>query len=135
MATPAPAPTYHRRLKVFFDGGCRPNPGRIEAAVVVRGTPHLFDDLGHGSNSDAEWLALICALRVTQSLHLTDITVMGDAAEIIQQANETLRTNRARHSHAATFLALASAMPSLRIRWVKRAQNLAGIALAARHPR
>jgi ribonuclease HI len=59
-------PISRRRLKVFFDGGCRPNPGRIEAAVVIRGVSYLFDDLGHGSNSDAEWRALICALELTQ---------------------------------------------------------------------
>lgn len=64
-------PKTRRRLKIFFDGGCRPNPGRIEAAVVVRGVPHLFDDLGHGNNSDAEWLALICALELAHSLSLT----------------------------------------------------------------
>ncbi|MFM6932414.1 MAG: ribonuclease HI [Novosphingobium sp.] len=123
------------RLKVFFDGGCRPNPGPIEAAVVVRGTAYLFDDLGQGSNRDAEWLALIRALRLVQSLALADVTLMGDAAEIIQHANEALRTGRARHDHAATFLALACATPNLRLRWIKRAQNLAGIALAVRHPR
>ena len=34
-----------------------------------------------------------------------------------------------------TFLALAAKGPPARIRWIKRTQNLAGIALAARHPR
>lgn len=129
------APTSRPRLKVFFDGGCRPNPGPIEAAVVVRGIPHMFVDLGQGSNSDAEWQALICALRLTQKLSLADVTLLGDAAEIIGHANEVLRTSRAGHDHAATFLALARGTPNLRIRWIKRAQNLAGIALAARHPR
>ena len=83
-------PRTRCRLKVFFDGGCCPNPGRIEAAVVVRGVPHLFDDLGHGTNSDAEWLALICALESTQSLCLTDIELIGDALEVIQQAQRAL---------------------------------------------
>ena len=26
-----------RRLKIYFDGGCQPNPGAMEGAVVVRG--------------------------------------------------------------------------------------------------
>ena len=47
-----------KRVKVFFDGGCRPNPGPIEAAVMIRGVAHLFDDLGCGNSHDAEWLAL-----------------------------------------------------------------------------
>lgn len=124
-----------RRLKVFFDGGCRPNPGRIEAAVVVRGVLHVFDDLGSGTNSDAEWLALICALELARSLDLTEVELIGDAAEVIVHANEALRIGQSRHGHAATVLALSAALPGLRIRWIKRTQNLAGIALAARHPR
>lgn len=128
-------PKTRRRVKIFFDGGCRPNPGRIEAAVVVRGVPHLFDDLGHGTNSDAEWLALICALELTQSLCLTDIELIGDALEVIQQAQTAISTGRAKHGHAARILALTDGKPLARIRWIKREQNLAGIALAARHPR
>lgn len=124
-----------QRVKVFFDGGCRPNPGRIEAAVVVRGVEHLFDDLGIGTNSDAEWLALIRALELSRWLGLTDIELIGDALEVIRQANLALANGHAVPRHAATFLALAASTRPGRIRWIKREQNLAGIALAARHPR
>lgn len=124
-----------RRLKVFFDGGCRPNPGRVEAAVVVRGQAHLFDDLGHGTNSDAEWMALMCAVKLVQSLALSNVELIGDAVEVIDQANTALRTGRASCPHAATFLAVTRGAPIARIRWIKREQNLAGIALAAQHPR
>jgi ribonuclease HI len=123
------------KTKVFFDGGCRPNPGRIEAAVVIQGTAHLFDDLGAGTNSDAEWLALIRALELSQSLGLAGVDLVGDALGVIRQANQALQSGHAQAGHAATFLAAASKGPPARIRWVKRAQNLAGIALAARHPR
>ena len=128
-------PKPSSRVKVYFDGGCRPNPGVIEAAVVIRGTAYLFDDLGQGTNNDAEWLALICALRQARSLGLGDVLLIGDARPIIDRANEALRTGQAPHAHAAAVLALARAFPGVRIRWIKRAQNLAGIALAARHPR
>lgn len=121
-----------RRLKVFFDGGCRPNPGRIEVAVVVRGVPHFFDDLGSGTNSDAEWLALISALELARSMGLDDVALIGDSAEVIQQAKKAQSTGHALHAHAARFLTLSANMPRVRIRWIKREQNLAGIALAAR---
>lgn len=124
-----------RRVKVFFDGGCRPNPGPIEAAVVIRGTAHVFDDLGTGSNRDAEWLALLRALELAQAQDLRDIELIGDAIEIVRQADTALRTGQAAPGHAATFLALAAKAPPARVRWIKRAQNLAGIALAVRHPR
>lgn len=124
-----------RRAKVFFDGGCRPNPGRMEAAVVVRGAVHLFDDLGVGTNRDAEWLALIRALELARSLGLAEVELVGDSIDVIKQANVVLADGQALQGHAATFLALAHKAPPARIRWIKRQQNLAGIALAARHPR
>jgi ribonuclease HI len=123
------------RVKVFFDGGCRPNPGPIEVAVVVRGTVHMFDDLGTGSNSDAEWLALIRALEIAQMQGLSECELIGDAIEVIGHADRALRTGKANEGHAARFLALAANNRPARVRWIKRAQNLAGIALAARHPR
>jgi ribonuclease HI len=126
-----PRPT----IKVFFDGGCRPNPGPIEVAVVVRGARYVYDDLGTGTNSDAEWLALIRALELSQSLGLGAVDLIGDALEVIRQANHALKSAHAPHGHAADFMDLAGNGPPARIRWVKRAQNLAGIALAARHPR
>jgi ribonuclease HI len=135
MTAAKTAATPARRVKIFFDGGCRPNPGRIEAAVVVRGQTYVFDDLGEGTNSDAEWRALICAVEVAQSLALTDVELIGDAVEVITKANTALRSGQARTDHEAALLALAQGRRIGRVRWIKRAQNLSGIALAARHPR
>ncbi len=124
-----------RRLKIFFDGGCRPNPGRIEAAVVMRGVVYRFDDLGIGSSHDAEWLALIHALDLVQAQGLTGCELIGDAIQVINQANRAMAGGRQATGHAAVFAALVRKAAPARIRWIKRAQNLAGIALAARHPR
>ena len=123
-----------RRLKIFFDGGCRPNPGRIEAAVVARGVPYYFDDLGYGSSSDSEWLALKLALRLAQSLGERDFDLIGDCGDVIAQANGSSRCRtQAAAEHRARFQELASSCPPRRIRWIRRTQNLAGIALARRH--
>jgi ribonuclease HI len=107
----------------------------MEAAVVVRGVAYLHEDLGTGTNSDAEWLALTLALERAQSLGLNHFVLVGDALEVIRQANRVLRDARALPGLPAAFLALAGKSPPPKIRWIKRAQNLAGIALAARHPR
>lgn len=131
MTLPNARPT----LKIFFDGGCRPNPGRMEAAVVLRGQTHLFEDLGTGTSADAEWQALICAVKVAQAGGLTNFTLMGDAIDVIRKANTALRTGQGKNGHAAALLELAAGASVPRIRWIKRSQNLAGIALAARHPR
>jgi ribonuclease HI len=124
-----------KRVKVYFDGGCRPNPGPIETAVVIRGVAYLFDDLGSGTSNDAEWLALIRALEVAQAAELGDIELVGDALDVINKARDVLITGHAVSSYQETLKLLISKAPRARIRWIKREQNLAGIVLAARHPR
>lgn len=89
-----------RKVKVFFDGGCRPNPGRMEAAVVIRGVEYIFDDLGLGTSRDAEWLALIRALELSHSLGLNDVELVGDALTVIRQANSALADRHAVQFHA-----------------------------------
>lgn len=121
-----------RRLKVFFDGGCHPNPGPMEAAVVVSGNAHFFDDLGTGSNTDAEWQALLCAIKLARDLGLQDVAFVGDSLEVTRQANLTASTSHAKSEHAASLLSLIAQYRPGRIRWIKREQNLAGIAIASR---
>lgn len=118
-----------RRLKIFFDGGCRPNPGRMEAAVVVRGVTHHLPDLGHGTSADAEWLALIAALRLAQALGEPDFVLLGDSATIIDQANGVSKCRSPTlQEHLKTFEAIGGIRPA-QIRRIGRSQNLAGIAL------
>lgn len=124
-----------KRLKVYFDGGCRPNPGPIEVAAVIRGVAHLRLDLGHGTHNDAEWLALIHALGVAQASGAQAFDLIGDAAMVVDQANGAGSCPLALRHHLEAFRAMAAAHPPARIRWIGRAQNLAGIALAARHGR
>jgi ribonuclease HI len=117
-------------IKIFFDGGCRPNPGRIEVAVVARGVTYFKPDFGRGSSNDAEWLAALHALHVAGELGLQDVQLLGDSAFVIDQANGMGPPSS---PHAAGFEALRSGFARVRIRRIGRAQNLAGIALAKRH--
>lgn len=121
-----------RRIKVYFDGGSRPNPGPIEAAVVIRGRAHYFDDLGSGTNTRAEWQALLCALELAQATGLKDFDLLGDSREVTSAADRALVQGQATDEPARGFLALAASHPPRRVRWIARAQNLAGIALEKR---
>jgi ribonuclease HI len=121
-----------KRLKIYFDGGCRPNPGRIEVAVVARGVTHFFDTFGQGTNNDAEWLALIAAVRMAHTIQVADFVLLGDSAVVVAQANgiQKCRTATLR-AHFDAFEALKGARPA-HIRKIARSQNLAGIALDQR---
>ncbi|TYC90992.1 reverse transcriptase-like protein [Novosphingobium sp. BW1] len=123
------------RTKIYFDGGCRPNPGRMEAAVVVRGEAHLFDGMGEGGSFDAEWMALLEALELACRIGLEDVVLLGDALAVVNEAQAVLVGGSGREPYATRLRELVAKGPSLRVRWVRRGQNLAGIALDRRHLR
>lgn len=119
-----------RPLKLFFDGGCRPNPGEMEVAVVARGTVYYRPMLGYGTNNDAEWIALLYAMSVAQMLDGTDILLVGDSAVVIHQANGIWKCRSPDlQRHLDAFKAQAPLFARLRVRHIRRSHNLAGIAL------
>lgn len=122
-------------MKIFFDGGCRPNPGAMEIAVVVQGQAYVRQDVGLGSSFDAEWLALIHAVAVAQSLGFTDVALLGDSATVVGQASGRIKCRGDAIAHHAQFRASIPVGMSVRVRLIKRTQNLAGIALARLHDR
>ena len=122
-----------RRLKIYFDGGCQPNPGVLEVAVVARGATYFFDDLGCGTSSDAEWIALRLALQLAHTLGEPDFDLIGDSLEVIRQASGSSRCRSiAAAQHLARYEECAAQGRPRRLVWTPRRQNLAGIALAGR---
>jgi ribonuclease HI len=118
-------------MKIFFDGGCRPNPGRMEAAAVAAGKIHYAGDLGLGSSHKAEWLALFHALEVARASGASTIVLLGDSAALINQVNSRSKPRDAEISALVVrFQEEALHFQRLRVRHVRRTQNLAGIALA-----
>ena len=122
-------------MKIFFDGGCRPNPGAMEIAVVAQGRAYVRQEVGQGSSFDAEWLSLIDAVAVALALGVTDVVLLGDSATVVGQASGRVKCRGAALAHRARFLAGIPAAMSVRVRQIKRTQNLAGIALARLHDR
>lgn len=121
-------------LKIFFDGGCRPNPGQMETAVVAGGVTYLQPDCGTGDSNEAEWLACIHAAEIAVSIGARDVVFLGDSALVISQASGR---GKCRSLHYAAYLArfrsIADNFDQIRIRKIPRNQNLAGIALAKTH--
>ncbi|WP_333473775.1 reverse transcriptase-like protein [Sphingomonas radiodurans] len=120
-------------MKIFFDGGSR--PAGMELALVTGGRTIVHRDLGPGTSMDAEWLALIAAMRLAQELGLADPLLLGDAAAVIAQATGVAKCPPACAGHLGTLRALPSPPGRVRIRYLRRTQNLAGIALQRLHDR
>ncbi len=123
-----------RRVKVFFDGGWRPATG-METAVVVRGREYVRRDLGPGTSLEAEWRALIDAMRIASELGLRDPVFLGDALAVIRPAGGACIGRAASAQHLQLLDTLGYRPGSMRLRHVKRSHNLAGIALARLHLR
>ena len=122
-------------MKIYFDGGCRPNPGLMEVAVVARGQV-FHEEPGAGTSEQAEWLALLHALRVAKSLGAGEVQLFGDSLSVVQQANGIARRGGAEvERFRAAFREASAGFRSVRVRHIKRTQNLAGIALARRRQR
>jgi ribonuclease HI len=107
----------------------------MEIAVVAAGRTDILRDLGCGTSEDAEWLALIHALKVAQTLESKEFVLIGDAAGVIGQANGMAKCRGTGLGHLARFRALTATAGPPHIRYIKRSQNLAGIALARLHGR
>jgi len=120
-------------MKIFFDGGCRPNPGLIDVAAVVGGTEHVRLGIATGDNNEAEWRALLYALDLAIEAGAAEATFLGDSVLIIEQARGRwpCRSAHLQPFHSA-FHARSQAVPRLRLRHVPRSRNLAGIVLAQR---
>lgn len=120
-----------RCLKIYFDGGCRPNPGQMETAVVARGITYHRPDCGQGNNNNAEWAALIHAAELALSVGIHDAVFLGDSATVIGQANGITKCrSKELHDLLQIFESLKARFVRIRVRKIGRHQNLAGIALA-----
>lgn len=124
-------------MKIFFDGGCRPNPGPLHTAVVAGGRSWLRGldgELGEGDNNEAEWLAVLHALEIAASMALHDVTLLGDSAVVVNQARGIAPCRSARlRERLAAFHVLKAGFDRVRLRRINRSQNLAGIALERLH--
>lgn len=120
-------------MKIYFDGGCRPNPGTMEIAAVARGQVYRRREPEPGTSERAEWLALLHALDIAKALHATDVVLLGDSLAVIDQVNaKARRTPSTIQDLLRAFALAAEPFERVRVRHVKRSQNLAGIALDRR---
>lgn len=118
------------RDKIFFDGGCRPNPGPIVTCIVHRGQAIIRRDHGVGDSCMAEWTALIEAARHAMTLPGQDLLLIGDSATVLAQARGDQRIGSPDLAAlAAEYRAIIHDRSDLHLRWIRRGQNLAGIAL------
>ena len=78
------------KIQIYFDGGCKPNPGQMEICIVIIGDGHpqpmTVFDLGYGTNNIAEWSALLWAATIAKERGYTGVDFIGDNITVLNQA-------------------------------------------------
>ncbi|MFW2831541.1 reverse transcriptase-like protein [Sphingomonas sp. ID0503] len=98
----------------------------------MRGVTHVQPAAGTGTNSDAEWLALIHAAHIAVAMGAEDVEFVGDSALVVDQANGALCRSDTLKAHQERYRSIVENIPKVRLRRVPRSKNLAGIALEQR---
>jgi len=80
------------KIKIFTDGGSRGNPGPAAVGVVFQDQHkqiiHEFSEyIGHTTNGQAEYQAIILGLKKAKSLKYRKADVFMDSQFIVEQLN------------------------------------------------
>jgi ribonuclease HI len=120
---------------VYFDGGCKPNPGKMEIGLVFVGDDgtkvNHKEHFGQGTNNQAEWLALIVGLSMLSEMGVREITMIGDSQLVCMQASGKwkMKLDSPLYHFWAEFKELEKLFTKIEIKHVLRDKNLAGIML------
>ena len=121
-------------MKVYFDGGCVPNPGKMSVCAVFEkydghenGRTYSNIGVGQGTNNIAEWTALIWACQLAVDNGIKDISLIGDSKLVVMQANGLWKI---KHKDFLPFKEeydlLIKSFNSVSLTHVLREHNLAG---------
>ncbi len=122
----------------WFDGATKhTNPGLRGIGALLRGPAgqliEIAEEIGHGSNNEAEYCALIALLDAALDAGVQDLVVHGDSQLVIKQVNgEWLINSAGLVPLCKTVLELRAQIPKVRLCWIPREENGAADALSKR---
>lgn len=114
--------------RAYFDGSASPNPGEITIGGCIKnGNENIFKfskNMGHGTNSEAEYLALIEVLGKIVSLKIEKVEVFGDSQLIVRQMNGVYRIKQDNMKNLSKQAKdLLTHIPECELSWIKRSKN------------
>jgi ribonuclease HI len=117
----------------YFDGSAIPNPGQMKIGGYIKENGNVVasfsEEIGPGTNNQAEYLALIHLLDEALHLKIKRIQVFGDSEFVIKQVKGEYRVNRKKFPHIAKLYDAAidrvRQFNSIELSHVPREQNRA----------
>jgi ribonuclease HI len=82
------------------DGGAEPNPGKAAIAAIIRDEngvllASICQSIGHATNNQAEYRAVIAALEKAMSLGIKEVELRSDSELIVRQINGQYKVKKA----------------------------------------
>jgi ribonuclease HI len=125
------------RLIIHTDGGARGNPGPAGIGVVIHDADSgaLLEEhaefLGVTTNNQAEYSAVILALKRAKALDATEVQIITDSELVVKQANGEYRVKHPGLAQRFSEMKqLASTIHHCRFQHVRRAFNQRADALS-----
>lgn len=127
-----PLPGDLPRYVAYVDGSCPSNPGPMGIGVVIEpegGGPELIRvgaQVGCGTNNEAEYWALLTALRLALRYGMVRLRVQSDSQLMVRQVNGEYKVKQAglRRLHKEAH-ALLDLFDQVSVAWVPRDDNKA----------
>jgi ribonuclease HI len=112
----------------WFDGSAHPNPGQIGIGALLCGPDgqrlEISRRAGHGSSSEAEYLALTALLEAACELGATGLAVYGDSQVVINDVNfGSARGAKGLEQHRMRVMELIAGLGNIDLRWLPRHRN------------
>jgi ribonuclease HI len=89
-----------KRLVIFTDGAAEPNPGPAAIGVIIKDeqgrlVASISRRIGHATNNQAEYRAIIAALERAISLGVNRVEMHSDSELVVKQINGKYRVKKA----------------------------------------
>ncbi len=132
-----------KKLVIFSDGASLGNPGQSAIGVVIHDEAgkvvgRISRRIGHATNNQAEYRAIIAALEEAVRLGAEEVEVRADSELVVQQLNGRYRVKKATlRPLYQKVVQLTGSLKAFSITHIPRTQNreadrLANKALSAR---
>lgn len=119
----------HERIELFTDGGSRGNPGPAALGVYLRDLDsgkeyRVGKYLGHATNNQAEYQALVVALEKAHDLGAHEVTCYLDSELVVKQMKGEYKVKDAGlRVHFETIKELSKKFKKFSIHHVRREKN------------